>query len=76
MKGARVDLQDALANGTRLSSWNRYTTHELHDYSTDAVMGAMRWFHFENRQEDNVKVLFIPSYIDVNDGVFNCNYYE
>ena len=76
VKGARVDLQDALANGTRLSSWNRYTTHELHDYSTDAVMGAMRWFHFENRQEDNVKVLFIPSYIDVNDGVFNCNYYD
>lgn len=75
-KGPRQDLQEALQTGAPLQSWNRYTTHELHDYGTDAVMGAMRWFHFENRDEDQVKVLFVPSYIDENDGIFNCSYYD
>ena len=74
--GPRLDLQDALSKGENLQSWNKYTTHELHDYGTDAVMGAMRWFHFENRADDKVKVLFIPSYVDINDGIFNCSYYD
>lgn len=76
VKGPRMDVQQALREGTALQSWNRYTTHELHDYGTDAVMGTMRWFHFQNHKEDRVKVIFVPSYVDVNDGVFNCSYYD
>lgn len=76
ISGPRQDLLQAIHEGTHCNSWNRVTTHELHEYGSDSVMGALRWFHFNNAKEDKVKVIFVPSYIDLRDPVFNCSYYD
>ncbi len=75
--GFRSDLVLAMKNThAKLDSWNRFTTHDLHDYHTDHVMSALNWFHFRNEQQDRVKVIFVPSYLNGADGVFNLPYYD
>ena len=75
--GERADLAYSLANPkTSLQSWNRYTTHELYNYDNDSIMSAIRWFHFKNEEHEKVKIVFIPSYLDGKDGIFNKNYYD
>ena len=77
IKGFRTDLASALVNpGTTLESWNKFTTHELWDYYTDNVMSAIHWFHFTNQQSQKVKIVFIPSYLNGADGIFNKTYYD
>jgi len=77
IKGFRIDLASALnKSGAMLDSWNRFTTHELHDYHNDNVMSALRWFHFTNQESDKVKVIFVPSYLNGTDGIFNKSYYD
>ncbi len=76
ISGARGSLQEALRRRTTVDSWNRFTTHKLHDYQHDPVVSALRWFHLLNQSANKVKVIFVPSYICENDGIFNCPYYD
>jgi len=76
-KGARPDLLHSLNHPeSKLYSYNRITTHELHDYYSDNVMGALDWFHIHNQVNERVKVIFVPSYLDGKDGIFNKTYYD
>ena len=73
----RIDLAYSLEHpGVPLSSGNVYTTHDLHDFEHDSIMSAIRWFHLNNKKEERVKVVFIPSYLDGQDGIFNKKYYD
>lgn len=74
--GPRQDLQRDLLTGKRLLSWNRFTTHELVDYDHDNIMNTLRWYGMKNQQNDRVKIVFIPSYLNGDDGIFNCTYYD
>ncbi|MDD3320355.1 MAG: glycosyltransferase [Paludibacter sp.] len=77
IKEFRVDLASALKNpSTELNSWNKFTTHELYDYHNDNVMSAINWFHFQNNQNQPIKIIFVPSYLNGTDGIFNKSYYE
>lgn len=51
-------------------------THWLHEMSHDNTLGMMKYFDMHNRKEDNVKVIFLPCYLDGNDGVLNMTYYD
>ena len=76
-KGFRTDLASALNNpDSKLYSWNRFTTHELHDYYNDNIMSAIQWYHFTNQQSEPVKIIFVPSYLNGKDGIFNKSYYD
>ncbi len=77
IQGPRFDLVASLNQPEmQLNSWNRFTTHELHDYYGDNVMSAIHWFHFTNQQTQKVKIIFVPSYLNGNDGIFNKSYYD
>ena len=77
VKSARADLAYSLKHPeSKLYSYNRISTHELHDYYNDNVMGALNWFHFHNQPEERVKVIFVPSYLNGADGIFNKSYYD
>jgi len=77
IKGSRIDLASSLNHPeNKLQSWNRFTTHELHDYYSDNVMSAIHWFHFTNIQSQPVKIIFVPSYLNGEDGIFNKSYYD
>lgn len=51
-------------------------THWLHDMSHDNVTGMMKYNDMWNRPEDKVKMIFIPCYLDGNDGIVNNSYYD
>jgi glycogen synthase len=77
VKSARADLAYSLKHPeSKLYSYNRISTHELHDYYNDNVMSALNWFHFHNQPEERVKVIFVPSYLNGADGIFNKRYYD
>lgn len=77
VKSHRADLANSLMHPeAKLYSYNRITTHELHDYYNDNVMGALHWFHLRNQVDERVKVIFVPSYLNGADGIFNKSYYD
>ena len=75
--GSRIDLASCLNHPeNKLQSWNHFTTHELHDYYSDPIMSAIHWFHFTYAQSQAVKIIFVPSYLNGEDGIFNKSYYD
>ena len=74
----RKDLQE------RLSKSETYTeplevpqlTHWLHNMSHDNVLGMMKYYDMHNGKDDNVKVIFLPCYLDGKDGILNMTYYD
>ena len=51
-------------------------THWLHNMSHDNVLGMMKYFDMHNRQDERVKVIFLPCYLDGKDGIVNMTYYD
>ena len=51
-------------------------THWLHNMSHDNVLGMMNYYDMHNRKEDQVKVIFLPCYLDGHDGIMNMTYYD
>ncbi|VBB45867.1 Glycogen(Starch) synthase [uncultured Paludibacter sp.] len=77
IQGARADLMEKLQNPeARIDYWNKHTTHELYDYQYDNIISALRWFHFTNEKDEKVKIIFVPSYLNGSDGVFNMTYWD
>ena len=75
----RKDLQERLAD-----SKHQYDTpldvpqitHWLHNMSHDNVLSMMKFYDMHNRKDDKVKVIFLPCYLDGNDGIVNLTYYD
>ena len=51
-------------------------THWLHNMNHDQVLGMMKYYDMHNRKEENVKVIFLPCYLDGRDGIVNMSYYD
>lgn len=78
MKEAREDLKQAMQNkeSDGMPIGDPRITHALHDEENDKVLGQMNWLDIHNRKEDKVKIIFVPCYLDGNDGIFNMHYYD
>ena len=74
----RKDLQERLKSGKKYDTPLDVpqTTHWLHNMSHDNVLGMMKYYDMHNRKEDKVKVIFLPCYLDGNDGIVNMTYYD
>jgi len=55
---------------------SRYLTHNLHDAEWDPILNRIREAGLNNLPDDKVKVLFVPSYLNGYDGIFNVPYYD
>ena len=53
-----------------------YITHWLHNMDEDKVLGMMHYLGMHNSAQDKVKVIFVPSYLNGDDGIFNKHYYD
>ena len=51
-------------------------THWLHNMSHDNVLNMMKYYDMHNRKDENVKVIFLPCYLDGKDGILNMHYYD
>ncbi|MEN8120207.1 MAG: alpha-glucan family phosphorylase [Bacteroidota bacterium] len=75
--GARKDLLHRLENGGSPStSENRVLTHYLHDAEWDPSLNKIAENNLQNNEKDKVKVIFVPVYLNGEDGIFNLNYWD
>ena len=74
----RKDLQERLKSGKKYDSPLDVpqVTHWLHNMSHDNVLGMMKYYDMHNRKDEKVKVIFLPCYLDGNDGIVNLTYYD
>ena len=74
----RKDLQERLKSGKKYDTSLDVpqVTHWLHNMSHDNVLGMMKYYDMHNRKDDKVKVIFLPCYLDGNDGIVDMPYYD
>ena len=74
----RKDLQERLESGKAYDTPLEVpqVTHWLHNMGHDNVLNMMKYYDMHNRHEDNVKVIFLPDYLDGRDGIMNLTYYD
>jgi len=74
----RQDLLDRLKSGKKYDTplYVPMITHWLNDMSHDNVLGMLKYLDMHNGVNDKVKLIFIPCYLNGDDGVFNMTYYD
>ena len=75
--GARADLVRHMEDATQPideKQW-KHSTHYLENTEWDSIARSISGSVLEGAAS-NVKVIFVPSYLNGNDGVFNKSYYE
>ena len=74
----RKDLQERLQSSKTFGEPLEVpqVTHWLHNMSHDNVLGMMKYYDMHNRKDEQVKVIFLPCYLDGNDGIVNMTYYD
>lgn len=75
-KGPRQEIVDILNNNGTTHNGDRYLTHSLHYPHTDPVLQRIVTNNIHNGQDSKVKIIFVPSYLNGNDGIFNIPYFD
>ena len=55
---------------------NEFLTHNLYDAENDPVLNRIKMNDLNNAPDDKVKIIFVPCYLNGEDGVINLNYYD
>ena len=75
--GPSKDLQHRLDGTNAIMGHTDFpATHHVFDYENDAILNALRNSGLQNDANDKVKVMFVPAYLNGNDGIFNMTYSE
>ena len=74
----RKDLQERMTQGSLPESPlpDPYITHQLVNFQEDKVLNYLQYLHFTNQDRSPVKLIFVPSYLNGDDGIFNLPYYD
>lgn len=78
VKGPREDLIDQLnkKQSDVKPLIEPYITHWLHNMEEDKIINQMKYLDIHNAKDDKVKIIFVPSYLKGDDGIFNMPYYD
>ena len=80
VKEYREDLQNRLQEEGPISANTAlpfpFLTHDIHESQNDPVLSQIKRLGFSNSKEERVKIIFVPSYLNGNDGIFNTSYYD
>lgn len=75
--GPRNDLKGIMEGDSGdIEPGNRMNTHYLHDHDDDPVISRLKEAGINNDQQDMVKVIYVPCYLNGRDGIFNLQYYD
>jgi phosphorylase/glycogen(starch) synthase len=74
----RIALNDAVSktNNANAISGSWACTHHLQNPDDDFILQGFAQHQLLNQRNSRVKVVFVPTYLNGDDGVFNCDYYE
>lgn len=73
---ARYDLQVALSDKSSQTLQLPVITHTLHNFDSDPIIGRIRGIGFSNNADDKVSVIYVPCYLNGDDGIFDMTYYQ
>ena len=74
--GPRKDLLRKINEEKLELADSKYLTHNLHDADWDPILKRINDAGLKNEENDRVKVVFVPSYLNGDDGIFNMPYYD
>jgi glycosyltransferase involved in cell wall biosynthesis len=75
--GPRADLQQALADGFNTRLADPMLTHNLHNYNEDVINTRLHQLGFADANTPaGVTVIYVPCYLNGNDGIFDMSYYD
>ena len=72
----RRDLAAAMQAGKCERLENPVITHTLHNYSQDAIYGKINYLGMHYSCDNNFVVIYVPSYLNGTDGIFDMPYYD
>ncbi len=70
------NFYNALYNDAEFNLETEFLTHKLLNPDYDPIINKLRQLNFSNYTSENVKIVFVPSYLDGVDGAFNIKYYD
>ncbi len=74
---AREDLQKRLCGDAGSGSmFDPIITHTVHNPDSDVIYNRLCQLGLRNDACDKLKVIYVPSYLNGNDGIFNLSYYD
>ena len=75
--GPSKDLQHRLDGTNAIMGHTDFpATHHVFEYENDAILNTLRSSGLQNDANDKVKVMFVPAYLNGDDGIFNLTYSE
>ncbi len=75
--GPSKDLQHRLDGTNAIMGHTDFpATHHIFDYENDLILNTLRNSGLQNDANDKVKVMFVPAYLNGNDGIFDLTYSE
>ena len=79
VKAPRTDLSELLSKKAAketpaLSA--PFITHWLNNPHDDKILNYIKQLGFTNQPDEKVKIIFIPSYLNGDDGILNLDYYD
>ncbi len=76
VKEPRADLAKALTAKRKLRQEDPVITHYLNNTDCDPIISRIHGISFNNDKDSRVKVIYVPCYLNGNDGIFNMTYYD
>ncbi len=72
----RRDLAAAMGEGKCTRLENSMITHTLHNYSQDAIYGKINYLGMHYSVDNHFTIIYVPCYLNGDDGIFNMPYYD
>jgi glycosyltransferase involved in cell wall biosynthesis len=72
----REDLQANMKSLVKERLDEPIITHSLFNDDTDPIINRIRQLGFENKIDSKTTVIYVPCYLNANDGIFNMSYYD
>ena len=72
----RADLAKALTAKRKSRQDDPVITHWLNNPDSDPIISRIHGIGFSNAKDSRVKVIYVPCYLNGNDGIFNKTYYD
>jgi glycosyltransferase involved in cell wall biosynthesis len=76
VNAAREDLKANLESKVYTPLNNPNITHTLYNDDSDPIITLIRSLGFKNDANSNAAVIYVPCYLNKQDGIFNLDYYD
>lgn len=76
VKAPSSELLSSIADNTYVKEGPDFLTHRLNNEDYDSVACRMASLEREGKLRDGVSVIYVPCYLDGNDGIVNISYYD